>query len=338
MINSTEQPTPVTETPSIPTLGSRLQTAREALGLDRKDAAAQLRLQEKMIIMMENDTYPSDLPTTFVRGYLRAYGKLLQIPEAEVLKALEPIKQKPMQDDIAAAAIIEKQNAPITSSNYYMQIMTYLIVFTLIGLMTIWWYSHRSPTNTPTTTSDVQLNTVSDDSGSSNNMPIAPPTDTSAKPTPQPVKSAQPAPTSSDSHANEAAGIKHEVYKVLSVIKSKSFMRPAIISKTLLPLTGPSHTVRFFTNLILLALIGFFATWRYHRNQNLPTPQSSEVPDTKSDETKTDSIPITHLAMLATATKAKPKDKVKENMPMNLEFPALSDNNASSTSTGKNAQ
>ena len=138
MTNETTQ-THTTDLKPIP-FGARLKSAREALGLERKDAAAQLRLTEKVIMMMEKDRYPADLPVTFIRGYIRAYGKLLQIPEYEIKKAIEPIKPKPVTQDVALPI---KPSAPIiTSGNYFMQFFTYLILFTLLGLVAMWWYSH----------------------------------------------------------------------------------------------------------------------------------------------------------------------------------------------------
>ena len=74
--------------------GTRLQQTREELGLDRKAVADQLRLNEKIILMMEKDRYPHEIPITFIKGYLRAYSRFLQIPEYEVNKALENIKAK----------------------------------------------------------------------------------------------------------------------------------------------------------------------------------------------------------------------------------------------------
>lgn len=142
MTNETQQTTPSEQKP-VP-FGSRLKSAREASGLERKEAAAQLRLNEKIIVMMEKDRYPSDLPATFIRGYIRAYGKLLQIPEFEIKKAIEPIKSKVNPN--AGIAISKTVLAePVTSSNYLMQFFTYLIIFTLIGLVGTWWYTHNTP-------------------------------------------------------------------------------------------------------------------------------------------------------------------------------------------------
>ena len=91
--------------------GTRLQSAREALGIERKDAAAQLRLNEKVIVMMEKERYPTDLPVTFIRGYIRSYGKLLQIPEHEIKQAIEPIKPQPTQQ-VNPVGIAKTPTAP----------------------------------------------------------------------------------------------------------------------------------------------------------------------------------------------------------------------------------
>lgn len=149
MINETQQPNVTEHIPPQVTFGIRLKAAREAQGLERRDVAAQLRLNEKIITMMEKDRYPADLPVTFIRGYLRAYSKLLQIPEHEVRQAIEPIKPKPLIQD-ANLVIKHKTTEPVvTSSNYFMQLFTLLIVLTLAGLVAIWWHSHS---NAPTTT------------------------------------------------------------------------------------------------------------------------------------------------------------------------------------------
>lgn len=145
-----------TEQKQVP-FGARLRTAREALGLDRKDAAAQLRLNENIIIMLEKDKYPTDLPTTFVRGYIRAYGKLLQIPENEIKAAIEPIQPKPITDE-TGAPVIAHSLPPVTSGNYFMQIFTYLIIFTLIALVGMWWYTHTSQATVEADNSAVPLN------------------------------------------------------------------------------------------------------------------------------------------------------------------------------------
>lgn len=122
--------------------GVQLKTAREAMGLTTLQAAEQLRLNEKVILMLEKERYPADLPVTFIRGYIRSYGKLLQLSEHQIKKGLEPIKAKPALHDQARNPLQPLE--PVTSSNYFMQFFTYLIVLTLVGLVGSWWYSHNN--------------------------------------------------------------------------------------------------------------------------------------------------------------------------------------------------
>lgn len=138
MINDS---TSTQSTPNKPIpFGQKLKSTREELGIERKDAAQQLRLSEKIIIMMEKDRYPPDLPVTFIRGYLRAYGKLLQIPDFEIKKAIEPIKNKSYSSEYKPN--LKPLPLPVTSGNYMIQLFTYLVIFTMLGLVATWWYRH----------------------------------------------------------------------------------------------------------------------------------------------------------------------------------------------------
>jgi len=122
--------------------GARLKSAREARGLAHKDAAAQLRLNERVITMMEKNDYPTDLPITFIRGYLRLYGKFLEIPEQEIKLALEPLKPKPLPQ---ASSLSTKEQEDASKQPYYMSFFTYFIVMTLIGFIGIWWFNRSVP-------------------------------------------------------------------------------------------------------------------------------------------------------------------------------------------------
>ncbi len=154
MTNEAQQPTAAEEKRA--PFGKRLKSKRESLGLERKDAAAQLRLNEKIIIMMENDKYSPNLPITFVRGYLRSYAKFLQIPEFEVNQALAPIKQKIE----SAYPVIKPIASTAPAGSYFMSVFTYLVVFTLVGLVGTWWYRHP-PTGFSLLMENKQTNTRS---------------------------------------------------------------------------------------------------------------------------------------------------------------------------------
>lgn len=144
--------------------GAKLKAAREAMGLEQKDVAAQLRLGERIIVMLESGHYASDVPTTFIRGYIRSYSKLLQIPESDIAAALEPIKPAPAPQESA----ITTQSIDVTSSNYYMQFSTYAIVATLVGMLGLWWYNHTPSKTTVVAQEDQTLPVVDIQKGQDN--------------------------------------------------------------------------------------------------------------------------------------------------------------------------
>lgn len=126
-----------------PPFGKRLQVAREQIGLDRNDVAARLRLKEKFIIMMEKDRYPVDLPPTFIRGYLRLYGKFLELPTHEIERAVLAVQTKPHVNNI-------KLLQPKPTSNigkFFMTGFTCMTMATLFGLVGMWWHTNQNIAN-----------------------------------------------------------------------------------------------------------------------------------------------------------------------------------------------
>lgn len=83
--------------------GIRLRNAREQLGFSQQAVAERLCLKVSTVRDIEEDKAPADLASTFLRGYIRSYARLVHIPEEELLPWLEkqapirPAKVAPMQ-------------------------------------------------------------------------------------------------------------------------------------------------------------------------------------------------------------------------------------------------
>lgn len=144
------------------TFNERLKATRQSLGLSHAQVASTLKLLEKVIIMMEENQYPSDLPNMFIRGYLRSYAKILGIPEAEVKIALDAMQPEPVQIMMELAPEIDNI-PPITSSNYKMQFFTYAVGVTVVGMVGFWWFGHGSKPKSITAPAPAPLvsNTIS---------------------------------------------------------------------------------------------------------------------------------------------------------------------------------
>lgn len=67
--------------------GAQLKAGREAQQQSLEQAARHLRLDEPTLAAIEADQYPAHVPATFLRGYLRAYAKWLELPADAIVAA-----------------------------------------------------------------------------------------------------------------------------------------------------------------------------------------------------------------------------------------------------------
>jgi cytoskeleton protein RodZ len=70
-------------------VGALLKQSREQRGLTTAEVASQLRLKVSLIEQIEAEQWDPAVSATFIRGYLRAYAKLLKLPEHEILANFE---------------------------------------------------------------------------------------------------------------------------------------------------------------------------------------------------------------------------------------------------------
>lgn len=84
--------------------GRLLQAARERMGLSVQEAADGLNLRPAIIEALEADRYETLPPRTFVKGYLRAYAKLIGLKENDVLAAYEQQQPESTPEAIPATA------------------------------------------------------------------------------------------------------------------------------------------------------------------------------------------------------------------------------------------
>jgi cytoskeleton protein RodZ len=69
--------------------GVQLRVAREALGLSIEEVADRLRLNEALVLAMEEDRFGLLGAPVFARGHLRNYAALVGAPERQVLEAFD---------------------------------------------------------------------------------------------------------------------------------------------------------------------------------------------------------------------------------------------------------
>ncbi len=73
--------------------GAKLSAARFEYDLSRADVAAYLNLSERVITALENDDYDQLPGPTFAKGYMRAYARLMNLDEEEIVRGIEVVPQ-----------------------------------------------------------------------------------------------------------------------------------------------------------------------------------------------------------------------------------------------------
>ena len=78
--------------PGRESVGTRLSAEREALGWSVEQVASQLNLAPRQIQALEQDNYAALPGIASVRGFIRAYAKLLKIDPAVKTPSFGPTK------------------------------------------------------------------------------------------------------------------------------------------------------------------------------------------------------------------------------------------------------
>jgi|GEM_PF-5541353 len=120
--------------------GSMLRVAREEANLSIKAVASKLHLDRGVIEAIEDDDYSRfEGQSIFLRGYLRAYAKLVRLNADKVMQAFEALRvpdklpEKPQW--------VSKRSAGKPMS---MRFVTYGIVIMMSALVALWWRSQKT--------------------------------------------------------------------------------------------------------------------------------------------------------------------------------------------------
>lgn len=128
------------------TPGQQLRLAREKLGYSQEYVANQLCLKQSTVRDIEEDKNPLDLALTFIRGYLRAYARLVEIPENTFFPTPDVQATAPVHDltDVPIRGFpLNKARTRKIRDSWLMRI-TWLILLIVLGLTATWWWqNHR---------------------------------------------------------------------------------------------------------------------------------------------------------------------------------------------------
>ncbi|BBT66927.1 XRE family transcriptional regulator [Aeromonas caviae] len=134
---TTEQPHDFQDDSQAVGPGQLLRNAREQLGWTREQVASRIHLRLTLIAAIEADSYDKHTSHTFIRGYLRAYAKLVGIPEETILAAYEKLGLTP-PDNIDMQSFSRRSRQQANDSR--LKVVTWLVILVLIGLSVAWWW------------------------------------------------------------------------------------------------------------------------------------------------------------------------------------------------------
>ncbi|MGQ4276535.1 RodZ domain-containing protein [Pseudidiomarina sp. E22-M8] len=123
--------------------GQLLKQAREAKGLTQQQVADGLRLRVVVVQFIENDEFDKLASATFVRGYLRSIGKVLEVDEKEVFAAYRAHGNEQVSPTTVQMQSFSRRKVKERNDNRLM-LMSYGIIIVVIALVLIWWWQESN--------------------------------------------------------------------------------------------------------------------------------------------------------------------------------------------------
>lgn len=113
-------------------IGALLINARNAASLNQTDIAEQINLPKQIIQSLEADDYSSLPETTYIRGYLRNYARVVGINGEGLVKLYV--------DQYYSEPVVEKSRKSKQSYDPAILWSTAAVITILVGLVVSWWF------------------------------------------------------------------------------------------------------------------------------------------------------------------------------------------------------
>jgi cytoskeleton protein RodZ len=135
-------PSEVTQpTPTNP--GESLRQAREIKGWSVAEVATQLNLTPQRLAQIEAGAFDKLPGTTFARGYIRAYAKLLEMDQSRLVMEFDQFTGTDATgSSVHALGRIEE---PVRYSQSILRLVSFLLLLALIGAGFLWWQDQGRP-------------------------------------------------------------------------------------------------------------------------------------------------------------------------------------------------
>ena len=123
--------------------GDRLQAARIEAGLTIDDIANRMHLSNSILEAIEENDFDEITAPIFVKGYLRAYARILSLDEEEMIQ--QYINFYSYEDPPINST--SNTSPEISSDDARIKWTTYVVIFVLCGLLAAWWWNKNQEQN-----------------------------------------------------------------------------------------------------------------------------------------------------------------------------------------------
>ena len=125
--------------------GDKLRQAREALNLSLEDAAKAISLRPSILEQLENNEFvQKNVPSTFMKGYVRSYTKFLRIPESEWAHLTFGEAYK---NDLGKNTRATRSVNQYSSHSRWVGTLTTIILLAAVGMTGLWWWQNYQKSN-----------------------------------------------------------------------------------------------------------------------------------------------------------------------------------------------
>ncbi|MGH1485697.1 MAG: RodZ domain-containing protein [Cellvibrionaceae bacterium] len=121
--------------------GEMLSAQRKKLDIDEKDAAESLKITISRLRSIESDDY-RDLPSeTYVRGYLRNYGRLVDVDEHTLIDAYDRIRSG---SEPAELGLTTDDVVPVNHHKQWWFVYVVLVILVMFWVASYWLFGNTS--------------------------------------------------------------------------------------------------------------------------------------------------------------------------------------------------
>nr|WP_226692968.1 RodZ family helix-turn-helix domain-containing protein [Rodentibacter sp. JRC1] len=127
------------------TLGEKFRQARESLNLSLEDVSKQIALRPAILAQIENNEFiQKNVPATFMKGYVRNYGKFLRLPESLWADLSFGETEK---NDLGKNARARRSANQYSSHGRWVGYLTALVLLVALSMTGLWWWQNYQKSN-----------------------------------------------------------------------------------------------------------------------------------------------------------------------------------------------